>query len=205
MGMGTNSCLSCKVSKGLLFLGAALAMVVGLAPSVTRAAGGPDKLVSAEEFSALFEPDPAEAPKTRGLAKVPRPSFESKKREATTYILFETGSILLKTPASFDQMDIAGQSFKKAVELGQADKWVIEIAGHTDNVGSPESNLKLSQERAEAVRQYLLQSYGLPPQLVIAQGYGDRQPVASNDAPEGREKNRRVVFRVTQRAAAVTP
>ena len=200
--MGTNSCLSRSVNQGLRLLGVALALVIVPIPSVTRAADGPGALVSEEEFSALFEPDSAETVKTRGLAKVPRPSFESKKREATTYILFETGSLLLKTPASFDQLDIAGQSFKRAVELGKADTWVIEIAGHTDNVGSPATNLKLSQERAEAVRQYLLQSYGLPPQLVIARGYGDRQPVASNDAPEGREKNRRVVFRVTQRAAA---
>src|SRR5205085_4393535 len=117
-------------------------------------------------------------------------------------VLFETGSVLLKSPDSFQQLDAAGRAFKKALEVGKAGKWVIEIAGYTDNVGSPESNLKLSKERAEAVRQYLLGTYALPPQVVTAQGYGEKQPIASNDTPDGREKNRRVVFKVTAKTAS---
>jgi len=199
--MATYNCLSRSV---LVTFGMTLAMGIGTA--AIPVAGAADKLVSEDEFSALFAPDPADADKdavkTRGLAKVPRPSFESRKREATTNILFETGSVLLKTPESFQQLDIAGRSFKKAMEVGKADKWVIEVAGHTDNVGNPQSNLKLSKERAEAIRQYLLQTYGLPPNAVIAHGYGDSQPVASNDTAEGREANRRVVFKVTQRAVS---
>jgi len=69
-------------------------------------------------------------------------------------------------------------------------------------VGTPESTLTLSKERAEAVRQYLLGTYGLPPQVVTARGYGEAQPIAPNDTPEGREKNRRVVFKVTAKASA---
>lgn len=191
-----------NVLKGLLVLGI-LALGFGT-PVPVKAADPSDKFVSEEEFSALFEPDPAETIKKRGLAKVPRPGFDSKKREATTYVLFETGSILLKSPDSFQQLDAAGRAFKKAMEVGKAEKWIIEIAGHTDNVGSPETNIKLSKERAESVRQYLLQTYGLPQTMVSAQGYGDAQPIASNDSPDGREKNRRVVFRITQRASAAT-
>ena len=191
-----------NVLKGLLVLGI---VAVGFGtPEVVKAADPSDKFVSEEEFSALFEPDPAETIKKRGLAKVPRPGFDSKKREATTYVLFETGSILLKSPDSFQQLDAAGRAFKKAMEVGKAEKWIIEIAGHTDNVGSPETNIKLSKERAESVRQYLLQTYGLPQTMVSAQGYGEAQPIASNDTPDGREKNRRVVFRITQRASAAT-
>lgn len=187
-----------NVLKGLLVLGI---VAVGFGtPAPVKAADPSDKFVSEEEFSALFEPDPAETIKKRGLAKVPRPGFDSKKREATTYVLFETGSILLKSPDSFQQLDAAGRAFKKAMEVGKADKWIIEIAGHTDNVGSPETNIKLSKERAESVRQYLLQTYGLPQTMVSAQGYGEAQPIASNDTPEGRDKNRRVVFKITQRA-----
>jgi len=191
--------LSENVLRGLLVLGI-LALGFGT-PAPAKAADPSDKFVSEEEFSALFEPDPAETIKKRGLAKVPRPGFDSKKREATTYVLFETGSILLKSPESFQQLDAAGRAFKKAMEVGKADKWIIEIAGHTDNVGSPETNIKLSKERAESVRQYLLQTYGLPQNMVAAQGYGDAQPIAANDTPDGREKNRRVVFRITQRAS----
>ena len=189
-----------KILKGVLVLGI---VAVGFGTPAPAAAADPsDKFVSEEEFSALFEPDPAETIKKRGLAKVPRPGFDSKKREATTYVLFETGSILLKSPDSFQQLDAAGRAFKKAMEVGKAEKWVIEIAGHTDNVGSPETNIKLSKERAKSVRQYLLQTYGLPQTMVSAQGYGEANPIASNDSLEGREKNRRVVFKITQRASA---
>jgi outer membrane protein OmpA-like peptidoglycan-associated protein len=59
--------------------------------------------------------------------------------------------------------------------------------------------MQLSKERAESVRQYLLQTYGLPQNMLVAQGYGDTQPIAANNTPDGREKNRRVVFRVAQR------
>lgn len=196
--MVTTRGLSENVLKGLLVLGV-LALGFGT-PTPVKAADLPDKFVSEEEFSALFEPDPAETIKQRGLAKVPRPGFDSKKREATTYVLFETGSVLLKSPESFQQLDAAGRAFKKALEVGKAEKWIIEIAGHTDNVGSAETNIKLSKERAESVRQYLLQTYGLPQKMVTAQGYGDAQPIVSNDTPDGREKNRRVVFRITQRS-----
>lgn len=197
--MVTTRGLSEKILKGFLVLGI-LALGFGT-PAPAKAADPSDKFVSEEEFSALFEPDPAETIKKRGLAKVPRPGFDSKKREATTYVLFETGSILLKSPDSFQQLDAAGRAFKKAMEVGKAEKWVIEVAGYTDNVGSPEANIKLSKERAESVRQYLLQTYGLPQTMVTAQGYGDAQPIAANDTPGGREKNRRVVFRITQRAS----
>ena len=190
--------LSKILLNGFLILGAAVGVGFG-APAPVSAQPATDRFVSEEEFSALFDPDPAETMKKRGLAKVPRPGFDSKKREVTTYVLFETGSILLKSPESFQQLDAAGRAFKKALEVGTADKWIVEIAGHTDNVGSPEANMKLSKERAESVRQYLLQVYGLPQNMVVAQGYGETQPIASNDAPDGREKNRRVVFRITQR------
>lgn len=196
--MVTTRGLNENILKGFLVLGV-LAVGFG-SPASAQATDPSDKLVSEEEFSALFEPDPAETIKKRGLAKVPRPGFDSKKREATTYVLFETGSILLKSPESFQQLDAAGRAFKKAMEVGKADKWIIEIAGHTDNVGSPETNIKLSKERAESVRQYLLQTYGLPQNMVVAQGYGEAQPIASNDTPDGREKNRRVVFKITQRS-----
>ncbi len=200
--MGIHNCLSRSVFG---IFGVALAAGVGMT-AIPQDAAAADKLVSEEEFSALFAPEPVEpdkdAVKKRGLAKVPRPGFESKKREATTNILFETGSVLLKTPDSFQQLDVAGRSFKKAMEVGKADKWIIEVGGHTDNVGNPQNNVKLSKERAEAIRQYLLQTYGLPPHSVVANGYGDAQPIASNDTVDGREANRRVVFKVTQKAAS---
>lgn len=74
---------------------------------------------------------------------------------------------------------------------------VIEIGGHTDNTGDPAANMQLSQQRAEAVRQVLVQS-GVDPSMLIAKGYGATQPVASNDTPEGRFQNRRIAYSVAQ-------
>jgi outer membrane protein OmpA-like peptidoglycan-associated protein/tetratricopeptide (TPR) repeat protein len=74
----------------------------------------------------------------------------------------------------------------------------VEIAGHTDRIGSPEYNLSLSQRRAQAVVDYLVKQ-GVPSGRLIARGYGETQPIASNDDErEGRELNRRVEFRVLE-------
>ena len=67
----------------------------------------------------------------------------------------------------------------------------LEIQGHTDNIGSASYNQELSQKRAEAVREYLMKA-GISPSRLKAVGYGFRKPVASNDTPQGRAKNRRV-------------
>ncbi len=70
---------------------------------------------------------------------------------------------------------------------------VLEIAGYTDNRGDPAANVKLSQERAEAVRNALIQA-GVDPARLVARGYGSANPVASNDLLEGRFRNRRIEF-----------
>ena len=71
----------------------------------------------------------------------------------------------------------------------------IEIGGHTDNVGSDADNLKLSQQRAEAIRQYLIKK-GIQPARVIAKGYGASEPVADNSTNEGRQNNRRTEVKI---------
>lgn len=71
----------------------------------------------------------------------------------------------------------------------------IEIAAHTDNVGSDSYNMALSQRRANSVRNYLL-SRGIDESRVFSKGYGETEPKATNDTAEGRAKNRRVEVRV---------
>jgi outer membrane protein OmpA-like peptidoglycan-associated protein len=70
---------------------------------------------------------------------------------------------------------------------------VLAIAGHTDAIGSDERNLQLSEERARAVRDYLIER-GIAPNRLIARGYGEAYPVASNATETGRELNRRSEF-----------
>lgn len=67
----------------------------------------------------------------------------------------------------------------------------IEVAGHTDSIGSDAYNLSLSQKRADSVRRYLV-SQGVKANSIFAKGYGERQPVATNDTDQGRADNRRV-------------
>src|SRR5262249_18916821 len=71
----------------------------------------------------------------------------------------------------------------------------VEVAGHTDNTGSAATNMQLAQQRAEAVRSYLVQQ-GVGAASLTARGYGDTRPVASNDSEEGRFRNRRIEFAV---------
>lgn len=72
---------------------------------------------------------------------------------------------------------------------------VIEVAGYTDNVGSDAANMKLSQQRAETVRNYLV-SRGIKADKIQAKGYGSSDPVADNSTPEGRKQNRRTEIHI---------
>jgi outer membrane protein OmpA-like peptidoglycan-associated protein len=79
----------------------------------------------------------------------------------------------------------------RAAAALQADASLVEVQGHTDNVGGDDYNLKLSQARAETVKAWL-STHGVAPTRLTARGYGRSHPVAENDSPEGRARNRRV-------------
>lgn len=71
----------------------------------------------------------------------------------------------------------------------------VEISGHTDNTGSASYNVQLSEKRAAAVNSYLV-SQGISAGRLIPKGYGSQQPIADNDSEEGRQKNRRIEFKI---------
>lgn len=73
----------------------------------------------------------------------------------------------------------------------------ISIEGHTDSDGADAYNLKLSQGRADAVKKYLT-DHGVEAKRLSATGYGEQKPIASNDDADGKEKNRRVEFIITE-------
>ncbi len=91
---------------------------------------------------------------------------------------------------------------KNAINVFPGCKVVVE--GHTDSHGSDELNQKLSQERASAVKQYLLANMELSPSNIDAVGYGESKPIASNETPEGREKNRRIDLVITPDLESMT-
>jgi outer membrane protein OmpA-like peptidoglycan-associated protein len=68
----------------------------------------------------------------------------------------------------------------------------LEIQGHTDNVGAPERNRRLSEARAAAVKQYLVSNFGIAADRLTTSGLGDTKPVADNATEQGKAQNRRV-------------
>ena len=72
---------------------------------------------------------------------------------------------------------------------------VVEVGGHTDAEGEEDTNMALSLKRARAVQSYLVKN-GVKADQVVAKGYGETKPVATNDTPEGRQKNRRTEVKV---------
>lgn len=100
---------------------------------------------------------------------------------------FDTGKSTLRSESFASLDDIAEL-------LNIKDNLRVEIAGHTDNVGSDASNLALSQARAEAVVKYLI-AKGVPAHRLQAKGYGATQPIADNNSEEGRQLNRRTEAR----------
>jgi outer membrane protein OmpA-like peptidoglycan-associated protein/tetratricopeptide (TPR) repeat protein len=103
-------------------------------------------------------------------------------------IFFETNKAALK-PESYPQLE---QVLKF---LNNNPTVRMEISGHTDNVGSLKLNTNLSQARAESVVRYLVER-GIDPSRLDSKGYAFSQPVAPNDTPEGRARNRRVEFKI---------
>lgn len=73
---------------------------------------------------------------------------------------------------------------------------LLTVEGHTDDVGSDESNQTLSVIRAEAAKQWFVEVAGIDPARVFAVGYGESRPIADNETPEGRAQNRRIEFRL---------
>ncbi len=103
-------------------------------------------------------------------------------------VFFETGSAELDARSR--------EELERLVQLlGDNPKLRIRLEGHTDNVGSPEANLDLSQRRAEAVQAFLVAA-GVAASRLEAAGYGERRPVEANSTAEGRAANRRTSFRV---------
>jgi outer membrane protein OmpA-like peptidoglycan-associated protein len=84
-----------------------------------------------------------------------------------------------------------------------ADIELLDIVGHTSSEGSDSVNLKLSKDRAASVMQYLIDK-GIDAARLKSQGKGEKDPISENDTDEGKEKNRRVEFKIEKRAGAAT-
>ena len=132
----------------------------------------------------LTAPQPAPAPVAsatgqESLADISKP------------ILFEVGKTKIH-PSSYSTLETA------IVEVGKRDNLYILVEGNTDNTGTDVINDRLSKQRAEVVKEYLVKR-GVSRDRIVTIGHGSRMPIASNDTPEGRAKNRRVVMTLNLR------
>jgi outer membrane protein OmpA-like peptidoglycan-associated protein len=101
-------------------------------------------------------------------------------------IFFETGKATLSPQSNVE--------LEKAVDLLKTNPTMtIEVGGHTDNVGDDAYNMKLSHDRSKSVREYLVKA-GIGSERVQAKGYGESNPIATNDTEDGRKANRRTEF-----------
>jgi outer membrane protein OmpA-like peptidoglycan-associated protein len=142
--------------------------------------GVPDRL---DKCPTEFGAPPDGCPRKYGLVDV------SKEKIAIRQQVKFAPSKFKVLPASFKLLNQVTQV------MNDFPKMRVSIEGHTDNVGSESANMKLSQRRAEAVRDYLV-AKGVSPSRLQAIGYGPTKPIASNKTAKGKAQNRRTEFRI---------
>jgi outer membrane protein OmpA-like peptidoglycan-associated protein len=143
--------------------------------------------------NSLFRKTPSDT-RTRGIGPAqpaqPQPAPPSASPQRT--------SISLNVFFEFDSDKILPDYFRDLEKLGNvltAPEYSVnrvQVEGHTDSIGSDSYNLRLSERRAESVKQYLVQRFQIPSDRLVVRGFGKSQPIASNATPDGRDKNRRV-------------
>jgi len=125
--------------------------------------------------------------------EVTRPAPNEIAVNLTNDILFDYNSYALRQESRATLQQLA-DNFRRYTEEQ------ISVEGHTDSIGSHESNQLLSEHRADSVRNYLVDQ-GVNGTRISSIGYGETRPKASNDTPEGRQLNRRVEIRITAAAS----
>ena len=148
----------------------------------------------------VVKPAPAPAPAPKPVEKPapapkpvvkPAPPAPQIKKEVTLRIKIE-----FDTDKSFVRPRYNDELKKVADYLKQYPDNQAVIEGYTDNRGSAVHNMKLSQRRADAVRKYLIDKFGIKADKLSAKGYGKEDPIASNSTKAGRQKNRRVELHI---------
>lgn len=123
----------------------------------------------------------------------PRVEVKKEKIQVNEKIHFEFNKAVIR-PESFGLLDEIAKVITEHPEILK-----IRIEGHTDSVGTRPYNLKLSKQRAQAVREYLAKK-GIAGTRLLTEGYAFDKAIASNDTEDGRAKNRRVEFNIIERS-----
>jgi len=167
-----------------------------------------EQAASAQKAAAESEQMRQEADQLRQQAEAQRQQAEKEKQELRARLLQQLNSILstrdsarglianmsdvLFKSGSFELLPGARERLAKVSGIVLAYPTLhLQVEGHTDSVGTDEYNQNLSEHRAQAVRDYLVQQ-GISANTIGSRGLGKTQPIATNDTPEGRQQNRRV-------------
>jgi outer membrane protein OmpA-like peptidoglycan-associated protein len=145
------------------------------------------------------KPKPAPTKAAVAKAEIAKPKPAPAKPAAPAPAVKESGPINLHLEFDTAKSDIKEKyhnNIKKVADLLQkSPDTKVVIDGYTDNVdkfNNPDNNVKLSQARADSVRQYLIDKFGIDASRITAVGYGPNKPIADNKTEEGRKKNRRI-------------
>jgi outer membrane protein OmpA-like peptidoglycan-associated protein len=159
--------------------------------------GCPDKDADGDGVVDRLDNCPAEkgVKENAGCAKKQLVVLTAEKLEILDSVYFKLNKAIIEA-RSFPLLDNVASILKGHPELK-----AVRIEGHTDSQGDDTSNLKLSQARAEAVRDYLVKK-GVEAGRLTPLGYGEARPIATNDTKEGRAKNRRVEFNLGEAASS---
>jgi len=147
---------------------------------------GREDLTTEEVIEGLTPPEPQVRtrgvnPKTRGL----QPGLAT--IAVTVHFAFDSSEIL-------PQAEVNLRSLGQALQSPQLAAYQIRIEGHTDSTGPAAYNVGLSHRRANSVKEYLVQHFGIDAERLLTDGLGEDEPITSNDTREGRRKNRRAEF-----------
>ena len=141
------------------------------------------------------EPEPVVEVEVEPEPEPERVVLREDKIEIRQAVQFEFGKAVLLEESKSLLDEVAG------IIKDQPSIKKVRVEGHTDNVGKERFNLRLSRQRAQSVREYMI-SQGVEPDRLISQGYGMQQPIDTNDTEEGRARNRRVEFNIVERDEA---
>ena len=154
-----------------------------------------DFMFARNQTSAQTQPAQTETVAPASVALEAEGNFDREACKGRFEILSRTGNIYFGSGSS--RLDPKSEPLLNSLAniVSRCPDMVVEVGGHTDSIGSNATNLRLSEARAEAVRRYLLDQR-LNAQALVSKGYGENAPIASNETAEGRQKNRRIEFRV---------
>jgi outer membrane protein OmpA-like peptidoglycan-associated protein len=170
----------------------ALVASMVLTATASLAACGPTVFEDASALAVVGDPPPP-PPKPKVVQEKPkRVVVEENRIVINEKIQFDFNKATIR-PESDDLMNEIIKVIKENQHIKK-----IAIEGHTSSEGSDKYNLKLSDKRAKAVMEYLVSKGSLPKEMFSAKGFGESKPIADESSEEGKEKNRRVEFNITE-------